>query len=335
MNHLRVFLFAFVYCIPFSLLVGQADAIRPLDERLSDYDYPYPTHVYAFKSQLHNLEMVYMDERPATPNGKTVLLLHGKNFPSSYWATTMKLLLDQGYRVIAPDQIGFGKSSKPQQYQFTFQQLAHNTRWLLYELKIDSLTVLGHSMGGMVATRFALMYPEVTESLILVNPIGLEDWKLKVPYQTVTEWYEDELKKDYAGIRQYQQQSYYDGKWKPAYDPWVNVLAGWAESEDYAYVAWDAALTYDMIFTQPVVYEFSQLQMPTTLILGTRDRTALGKPLVSAEVRETMGRYDLLGDTIVAQIPDGRLIELEGLGHLPHIEAFDRFSKALLQALKP
>ncbi len=331
----RLHVLACLLWLPFSLLTGQADAVRPLDERLSDYDYPYPTQVYSFTSQLQQLEMVYMDETPAQPNGRTVLLLHGKNFPSAYWKTTMKLLLDQGYRVIVPDQIGFGKSSKPQHYQFTFQELAHNTRWLLYQLKVDKLRVLGHSMGGMVATRFALMYPEITESLILVNPIGLEDWKLQVPYQTVTEWYEGELKNDYASIRQYQQQNYYDGKWKPAYDPWVNVLAGWAESEDYAYVAWDAALTYDMIFTQPVVYEFSQLQMPTTLILGTRDRTALGKSLVSAEVRATMGRYDQLGETIVDQIPDGTLIELEGLGHLPHIEAFDRFAKALTQALKP
>ncbi len=327
--------FSFLLVFALSSLSAQTNALRPLDERLSDYDYPYPTEVYSLKSQLLSLEMVYMDERPTTPNGKTVLLLHGKNFPSAYWETTMKLLLQRGYRVIAPDQLGFGKSSKPQHYQYSFQELAHNTRWLLYQLKIDKLIVLGHSMGGMLATRFALMYPESTESLILVNPIGLEDWKLKVPYQSVSEWYEEELDKNYASIRQYQQENYYNGQWRPAYDRWVNVLAGWAESEDYGYVAWNAALTYDMIFTQPVLYEFSQLQMPTTLILGTRDRTALGKPLVSPEVRETMGRYDLLGDTIVAQIPNGRLIELDGLGHLPHIEAFDRFAKALLQALKP
>lgn len=44
-------------------------------------------------------------------------------------------------------------------------------------------------MGGMLATRFALMFPEMTEKLILLNPIGLEDWKIKVPYQTVDEWY--------------------------------------------------------------------------------------------------------------------------------------------------
>ncbi len=326
--------FPLLLVLALSGLSAQADAIRPLDERLSDYPYPFPTQVHTLKSQLQELEMVYMDERPATPNGKTVLLLHGKNFPSAYWETTMKLLLDQGYRVIAPDQIGFGKSSKPQRYQFTFHELAHNTRWLIYQLKIEKLIVLGHSMGGMLATRFALMYPDLTESLILVNSIGLEDWKLHVPYQSVTEWYEGELGKNYASIRAYQQENYYAGQWKPAYDRWVNVLAGWAESEDYGYVAWNAALTYDMIFTQPVVYEFSALQMPTTLILGTRDRTALGKSLVSPAVRETMGRYDQLGETIVAQIPKGRLIELDGLGHLPHIESFDRFSKALLQALE-
>ena len=89
-----------------------------------------------------------------------------------------------------------------------------------------------------------------------------------------------------------------------------------------------------MIFTQPVVYEFSELQVPTTLIIGTRDRTALGKPLVSEEVRATMGRYDELGNAISEQIPDSELIELKGIGHLPHIEAFGLFEKALRQALQ-
>ncbi|MCP9236611.1 alpha/beta fold hydrolase [Lewinella sp. JB7] len=333
MSPYRLFVLVLLLSVSLAPLVGQSGAVLPLDERLTDYGYPYPARVYEFTSQLQQLEMIYMDETPARHNGKTVVLLHGKNFPSAYWKSTMNLLLEQGYRVIAPDQIGFGKSSKPRQYQFTFQDLAHNTRWLLYSLRIDEAIVVGHSMGGMLATRFALMYPEITTSLILVNPIGLEDWKLKVPYQTVTEWYEGELKKDYASIREYQQTNYYAGEWKDAYDPWVYVQAGWAASEDYAYVAWNAALTYDMIFTQPVVYEFSELQMPTVLILGTRDRTALGKPLVSEEVRQTMGRYDQLGSTIVEQIPRGTLIKLDGLGHLPHIENFDRFARAFKQAL--
>jgi len=189
-------------------------------------------------------------------------------------------------------------------------------------------------MGGMLATRFALMFPEITEKLVLVNSIGLEDWKLKVPYKSIDWWYERELNKTYDDIKAYQKSSYYDGNWKPEYGPWVNLLAGWTLNSDYPRIAWNAALTYDMIFTQPVVYEFEKIEVPALLIIGTRDRTALGKSLVSDEVRKTMGLYDQLGEQTHRKIPDSRLVELDDIGHLPHIESFDRFIQPLLDFLK-
>jgi pimeloyl-ACP methyl ester carboxylesterase len=73
-------------------------------------------------------------------------------------------------------------------------------------------------MGGMVATRFALMYPQLIEKFILENPIGLEDWKIKVPYQSVDIWYQTELKQDYHSFKKYEQESYYHGDWQPSAD---------------------------------------------------------------------------------------------------------------------
>jgi len=275
-----------------------------------------------------------MDIKPKNYNGKNVMLLHGKNFNGAYWKTTIDALTREGFRVIVPDQIGFGKSSKPLHFHYTFQQLALNTKALLDSLKIEKIAVLGHSMGGMLATRFALMFPDVTEKLILENPIGLEDWKLKVPYKPVEWWYESELKKDQAAIKQYQLENYYDNNWKPAYEQWVNLLAGWTLNSDYERIAWNAALTYDMIFTQPVVYEFDKLQVETLLIIGTRDRTALGKPLVSEEVRKTMGLYNELGKKTQSTIPNAKLVEIPNVGHLPHIERFDGFISPLIEFLK-
>ncbi len=89
-----------------------------------------------------------------------------------------------------------------------------------------------------------------------------------------------------------------------------------------------------MIFTQPVVYEFPNISMPTLLIIGTRDRTALGKPLVSDEVRKTMGLYNELGRLTHETIPNSQLVQLEDVGHLPHIEVFDKFIRPLLLFLK-
>lgn len=309
---------------------------RPvLDIMLSNYEYPNEVHFLNLESQGQDLRMAYMDVHPQKANGKTVTLLHGKNFNGAYWKTTIDALTKEGYRVIVPDQVGFGKSSKPMGYQFTFQQLAENTKAVLDELNIDNTFLLGHSMGGMLATRFALMYPEVVEKLILENPIGLEDWKLVAPYNSIDDNYQKELAATYESTRKYQLEFYYDNQWKPAYDEWVYLLTGWIEHPEYPTVAMNNAQTSDMIFTQPVLYEFEHIQAPTLLIIGTRDRTAIGKNDVKDKaVRDQMGQYQILGKETQKKIPGSQLVELDNVGHMPHIETFDRFIEPLKKFLR-
>jgi len=309
---------------------------RPvLDIMLMNYEYPFDVHYLDLHNQSQQLKMAYMDVPSENPNGKTVVLLHGKNFNGAYWKTTIDALTKDGYRVIVPDQIGFGKSSKPVGYQFTFQQLAQNTKAVLDELRIDKIQLLGHSMGGMLATRFTLMFPEMVEKLVLENPIGLEDWKLVAPYVSIDKNYQNELKADYETTKKYQLGFYYDNQWKPEYDEWVYLLTGWVKHADYPTVAMNNAQTSDMIFTQPVVYEFQQINVPTLLIIGTRDRTAIGKDNVKdPEVAAQMGQYQLLGKETQKKIAGSELVELDNVGHLPHIEVFDRFIKPLKEFLE-
>jgi pimeloyl-ACP methyl ester carboxylesterase len=129
------------------------------------------------------------------------------------WRTTIDALTDAGYRVIAPDQIGFCKSTKPERYQYSFQQLALNTHALLGSLGIKTAALVAPSTGGMIAIRYALMYPKEIEHLVLVDPIGLEDWKAKgVPPISVDDWYGRELKTNADGIRRYEQDNTAIGK---------------------------------------------------------------------------------------------------------------------------
>lgn len=305
------------------------------DARLTDYAYPFPVSYYQFESQRQQLEMAYMDVKPQDDSHRgVVLLLHGKNFSGAYWARTIDSLTSAGYRVVAPDQIGFGKSSKPEHFQFSFHTLATFTKRLLGDIGVKNVSVVGHSMGGMLATRFTLMFPEITNRLILVNPIGLEDWKRKVPYQTVSDWYAGELNKTPEAIKAYMRKSYFDGEWKDGYDPLVEIQAGWTRGPDYQRIAWGSALTYDMIFTQPVLYEFGDIRVPTMLIIGQRDRTALGTDLVSPSVAETMGNYPELGRSAAEAIPDAQLVEMEGIGHIPHYEKFSEYYNALTDFLR-
>jgi pimeloyl-ACP methyl ester carboxylesterase len=331
--------FSIKFFLMSSLLIAtaaraQQSDLTPYDMDLTNYQYPYPVQFITLNIQGETLKMAYMDVKPLKANGHVVMLLHGKNFNGAYWEQTAKILAENGFRVIIPDQIGFGKSSKAQHIQYTFQLLSQNTKAILDTLGIQRICLLGHSMGGMVATRFALMYPELIEKFILENPIGLEDWKVKVPYLSVDAWYQIELKEDYNSFKKYEQESYYHGTWKPAYEELLNVEAGWTLSKDYPRVAWNSALTYDMIYTQPVCYEFENIKAPTLLIIGQLDRTALGKNLVSEDVRKTMGNYPVLGKLTHEKIKRSQLVELDGVEHVPHIESFDRFIQPLLQFLK-
>ena len=302
---------------------------------LQGFDYPYPLKHFEFQSQGKSLQMGYMDV-PANgkPNGRNVVLMHGKNFCGATWEGSIKALSDAGYRVIAPDQVGFCSSSKPDHYQYSFQQLATNTHQLLEKLGIQKATLLGHSTGGMLATRYALMYPDQTEQLAMVNPIGLEDWKaLGVPSLTVDQWYERELKVSAEGIRKYQLNTYYVGGWKPEYERWVDMYAGLSNGPGHTRVAWNSALIYDMIFTQPVYYEFKHLQMPTLLLIGTADNTAIGKDVAPAAIKAKLGNYAVLGKQVAALIPHATLVEFPGLGHAPQMEEPAQFHTALLQGL--
>ncbi|WP_042338155.1 alpha/beta fold hydrolase [Paraburkholderia ferrariae] len=313
---------------------ARADEGPAYGPELQGFGYPYTVRDFAFASQGQSLHMAYMDVQPAKPNGRTVVLLHGKNFCAATWDATIGELAAAGYRVIAPDQIGFCKSSKPAAYQFSFQQLARNTHALLASLGIGRATLIGHSTGGMLAVRYALMYPQATEQLVLVNPIGLEDWKAKgVPSISVDDWYARELKTTAGSIRRYEQATYYAGQWRPAFEPWVQMLAGMYRGPGKAQVAWDSALLYDMIYTQPVVYEFGQLQMPTLLLIGDKDTTAIGKDLAPPEVRARLGHYPELARAAQQAIPHATLVEFPDLGHAPQMQDPPAFHAALLKGL--
>ena len=162
---------------------------------LANFHYPFDVLTFQLSSQKQKLNMRYMDVgKSKEKNQKVAVLLHGKNFSGYYWEDVANLLVKQGYRVIIPDQIGFGKSSKPQHYQYSFTQLALNTQSLLKNIGVKKYKVIGHSMGGMLATTLELNDPNVSD-LILINPIGLEPYLDYVQIKDPEFFYAMEIKK--------------------------------------------------------------------------------------------------------------------------------------------
>lgn len=316
----------------FILTTSRAQKIDTLSITLENVKYPYPVKFLPLSTEGQDIKMAYMDVAPTiAANGKTAILFHGKNFGGYYWGNVIKALTAIGYRVIVPDQIGFGKSSKPF-IHYSFHQLAAWNKKLLDTLGIQKTVVLGHSMGGMLATRFALLYPNTTEKLLLENPIGLEDYKTFVPYVNTLQQYQTELKTTAESVRKYYQSSYFT-YWKPEYEYLVNIAGGVTFSADYPRWARVAAMTFTMIYEQPVVYEFQNLKVPTVLFIGKEDKTIVGKGLLTPDQQVLHGQYRFLGKQTAAKIPGAKIIEFEACGHIPHIEIPTEFLVALTGSL--
>ncbi|GAA2253633.1 hydrolase [Streptomyces ruber] len=311
---------------------GDRTYTEPLGIGLEGYPSPFPYSFLRLEVQGETVDMAYMDVAPrGRANGSTVTLLHGKNFDGGAWEPTARALSAAGYRVVVPDQIGFGRSGKPA-VDYGFRMLADNTAALLDHLGVRRTHVVGHSMGGMLATRFALDHPGRTDRLVLANPIGLEDYRELVPEHSTDKVFRDELAKtDQAALRDFYRG--YVVRWRPEYERNVEIRCRVTLSGEYPRWAMASALTYQMAYHQPVVHEFGALTVPALLVVGQEDRTALGKEYAAPEDRGKLGDYPVLGERAAAAIPDARLVALENVGHLPHLEAAPRFHREVTRFL--
>jgi pimeloyl-ACP methyl ester carboxylesterase len=82
-----------------------------------------------------------------------------------------------------------------------------------------------------------------------------------------------------------------------------------------------------------VLYEFPKLRVPTLLLIGEKDNTAIGKDLAPTEVKSRLGNYPLLARRTVGAIPGASLILFPELGHAPQMQDPERFHRALIEGL--
>jgi pimeloyl-ACP methyl ester carboxylesterase len=288
----------------------------PMSINLEDVPYPHPVSYFQFTLEGEDVRMAYMDVAPSgTPNGRNVILLHGMNFFGETWATTIEILRKEGYRVVAIDQIGYGRSSKPILH-YTISTHASNTKKLLDHLNIKTTDIVTHSMGGMVGSRFAASYPDAVGNLAMINQIGLTDARSGRPWRDTSEVYKASLARDYAEIVR-GMRAYYV-YWKPEYLKYVRIHYGWTKSGDWPRMAMVRALQQQAIYADPVVYDWPRIKARTLVIGGEKDGPNF--PAQARRVAET--------------IPNGQLFLIPNIGHNPQFEAPELLYPPLLKFLK-
>ncbi|KJC46366.1 alpha/beta hydrolase [Bradyrhizobium sp. LTSP885] len=320
-------LFGALLAVPFA--PASAAEREPYGIGLEGFPYPYPVQMLPLVNDGEQLRMAYMDVAPTKPNGRAVVLLHGRNFPSSYWAPVIKTLTDAGYRVVVPDQVGFGKSSKPQG-DLHFDNLARNTVALLDHLQIAKADIVAHSMGSMVGIRIARAYPDRVNHLLLTAPIGLEDYRLYVPPTPTEKILENEEKLTADGYRK-QLETNYSLKLPPdQVTPFIDARFNIKGSAEYPRWLRAFVASAQLIYREPVVHEIPLITQPTLFIMGADDHNAPGRPNAPEALRPKMGHNADLAKALSAQMPNARAEVIANTGHLVFLEAPAKYDELLL-----
>ena len=301
--------------------------VKPGSIGCEECPYPHPSSYLPLTLYGQDVRIAYMDVAPGgAPNGHTVVLLHGNNFAGFYFGGPIDALRKEGFRVIVPDQIGYGRSSKPI-IPYNFHDMARNTHLILESLKIDKAMIVGHSMGGMLAARFATQFPASTERLVLYNPIGLVDGRYDRPWDSTDESYKRTLGATYQSIRAsiMRYVTHNPAAWTPEFETYTRVRYAWTLSADWPRLAMVQTLINQVQYLDPVVDDWAHIKAPTLVFGGAEDSL----PGSAALFKE---RMKFLADTI----PNGRarLQLLPGLGHVPHMEAPDKTLPPLVAFLK-
>ena len=306
---------------------------EPLGTSLEGWPYPGPLQFLPLTMERQQVRMAYMDFKPTAPsNGRSIMLLHGKNFDSSYWAGPIGWLRQSGFRVVVPDQIGFNKSSKPD-LDYTFEALAANTMALADALSLSNLSIIGHSTGGMLAVRLASIYPERIQQLVLEDPIGLVDYRDFVPPQTTETLEETERRHTVETYRAFI--AHYFPILPPAeYEPLVEWRMRVALSGEYERFVRATALTYQMIYRGPVRGLFKDLKPPVLLLAGERDSTTPLSAYAPPGIRAQIPTLTAAAREIVKEIPHGQLVEFPKVGHVPHLEVATAFQNTVQNFLR-
>jgi pimeloyl-ACP methyl ester carboxylesterase len=306
----------------FLLLAAQAPTnVTPGSITYEDIPYPYPVAYLPLTLYGQDVRMAYMDIAPsAAANGRTVVLLHGMNFGGFYFGGPIEALRQAGFRVVVPDQIGFGRSSKPV-IPYNFHDMALNTRTLLQSLGVTRASIVGHSMGGMLAARFSASYPDIAERTVLCNPIGLTDVRWERPWRSSEEAYKATMAQTHDQAYQAARgtiERYFPDAWKPEYEKYVRILYAPTLSGDWPRLARVKSIYQQITYLDPVVYDWAHIKAKSLVIGGERDGENF--PALARHIADT--------------IPGAKLKLFPNVGHVPHLQIPELFNRELLAFLQ-
>jgi len=289
----------------------------PLSINLEEIKYPHPVHYLDLNLYGQDVRIAYMDVAPiGRANGQTVVLLHGGSYYGWYWKAQIEALTKAGFRVVVEDRLGWGKSSKPI-LPYSISLHASNTAALLDHLGIAKAAVVGHSIGGQMATRFAFLYPSRITHLVMVNPIGLTDDRAgrgfrpfdgKVDVQPdLQAAYEADVRTELARYV----------NWRPEYLEHLRIRHGVRLSAEWPRLAYVRELGGNLRSVDSTVNDWPHVKTKAMVLGG----------------REDGPNFPELARRAANTLPNAELVLIPGAGHNPHEEVPEIVNAQLIRFL--
>lgn len=292
----------------------------PVSGSMVEIPYPYPVDYMPVTHFGQDGLKAYMDVAPTgTANGQTAMLFHGMNFAGIGFAPTIEALTAAGFRVVVPDRIGYGRSSK-MDIPYNLHIFASDAKKLLDHLGIEQTAIVGHSMGGMLAARFAMTYPETTTHVVLVNQIGMSDQRQSRPWRDIEEAAQSVRENtSYQSILA-NHMRYYNTEIKPEYLEFVRYQYGQTLTSDWPLLARIRAWQQAILYFDPVVYDWQHIDTKALVLGGADDRLT----------QDFAGQARMVAETL----QNAELNLYPGIGHNPHFENPEQYHEDLIGFLR-
>ena len=264
-----------------------------------------PTSVRFGVAQLRTgLRMQYVEQ--GDPAGEPLILLHGYTDSWYSYSRLLPPLAPGGYRVFAIDQRGHGCSDRPPR-GYTTDDFAADVEAFMQAVGLPRATLVGHSMGTLVARRVAQRYPHRVTRLVTIGAI-LAANAATHELQLAVEYLEDPIPTEF--VQEFQASTVY----APVPDSFFEGVV--AESLKVPARVWKDALAG--VFASDDRADLGKIAAPTLLLWGDRDAY--------------FSRAEQ--DALVAGIPDAQLVVYPETGHCPHWERPDRVARDLAAFLR-
>ena len=274
----------------------------------------------------HAPRVAYVELNPQ--GQQTLVFVHGLGSYLKFWRYQLDAFAAQGYRVIAVDLPGYGKSEKPGTFPYTMEAMADAVHELAAAVGAQKPILVGHSMGGQTATSYALRYPGDVRAIVLTSPAGFEKFTDK-ERRWFTRVFSTQLVKTspeaaiWGSVRQNNFQNWRDElEWlieervrltkTPAFD-------------SYAYA--QVRSVQGLVHTDFIRDNLENLKVPTAILFGGADRLIPNPFLHGGSARDVMA-------PAAARIPHATLVELEGCGHSVQLDCPEAYNAALERFLK-